>query len=76
MKTTIELPDSLAREAKVLARDQGVTLRQLMIEGLRLELERRSAEHRVDFEFPTVRGNGLQAGVELADLSRLAYDLP
>jgi hypothetical protein len=74
MRTTIELPDSLAREAKEFARLQGVTLGELVIEGLRLELDRRSASGRADLDFPTVGGKGLQAGVALSDLSRMAYD--
>lgn len=34
MKTTIELPDSVVREAKVLAAQRGTTLRALVLEGL------------------------------------------
>jgi len=33
MKTTIELPDALAREAKEFARERGTTLRDLVVEG-------------------------------------------
>jgi hypothetical protein len=76
MKTTIELPDALAREAKNLARDQGVTLRELVVVGLRNELERRTtAQSHVDFDFPVVEGR-LQAGVDPHDLLSYAYDFP
>lgn len=34
MKTTIELPDSLARKAKLLATERQTTLRALVIQGL------------------------------------------
>ncbi len=34
MKTTIELPDPLFRQAKVLAARRGTTLRELVVEGL------------------------------------------
>lgn len=34
MKTTIELPDPIARKAKVAAAKRGTTLRALMIQGL------------------------------------------
>ncbi len=34
MKTTIELPDTLLRRAKVVAAQRGATLRELVIEGL------------------------------------------
>lgn len=36
MKTTIELPDPLFRRAKVVAAQRGATLRELVIEGLKL----------------------------------------
>jgi len=76
MKTTIELPDALANEAKELARTQGATLRELMVSGLRREIERRSAPSpQVDFNFPVVEGC-LQAGVDPHDLLSYAYDLP
>lgn len=35
MKTTLDLPDSLLAEAKAVARERRLTLRQLMEEGLR-----------------------------------------
>lgn len=76
MKTTIELPDALAAEARDFARERHTTLRDLVVEGLRAELTRRRAPGpRVDFIFPTVRGKGLQAGVEPDHLTELAYDL-
>lgn len=34
MKTTIELPDQLAREAKLFAAERGTTLRSLVLQGL------------------------------------------
>lgn len=77
MKTTIELPDSLARDAKALARKQGVTLRELVVNGLRHEIESRSAPPvPVDFCFPAVTGEGLYPGVDPSQLTSLAYDLP
>lgn len=77
MKTTIEVPDALAAEAKAVARDQGTTLRDLVVQGLRSEVERRrSPAQRVDFVFPTVDGRGLRPDVDPAHLTDLAYDLP
>lgn len=76
MKTTIELPDALACAAKKFAREQGTTLRDLVVEGLRAEVERRSSVHRVDFQFRTVAGEGLRVNVEPRRLTDLAYDLP
>jgi hypothetical protein len=39
MKTTIEIPDDLFRQAKVLAALQGIRLRELVEYGLRLAIE-------------------------------------
>lgn len=35
MKTTLELPDSLLRRAKILAAQRGTTLKELVVDGLR-----------------------------------------
>lgn len=42
MKTTIELPDQLAREAKRVAAESGTSLKSLLEEALRNELDRRT----------------------------------
>jgi len=77
MKTTIDLPDALAAEARKVARAQGASLRELVVAGLRTEVKRRTAAApRVDFSFVTVNGDGLQPGVDAAHLTELAYDLP
>jgi hypothetical protein len=77
MKTTIELPDALAARAREVARAQGATLRELVVDGLRSEVERRTTRApRIDFTFVTVDGEGLQAGVDPATLLDYAYDLP
>jgi predicted component of type VI protein secretion system len=46
VKTTIEVPDSLYRRAKSEAALRGRKLKDLVEEGLRLVLERRSRENR------------------------------
>lgn len=53
MKTTVELPDRLLEEVKRVAREEGTSMRELMIEGLRSELARRRSRVKVDFVFPT-----------------------
>jgi hypothetical protein len=35
MKTTIDIPDALAQEAKSVVREGGTTLRELVVTGLR-----------------------------------------
>ena len=38
MKTTIELPDHLLRQAKILAVEQGLSLKEVMTEALQAHL--------------------------------------
>ena len=59
MKTTIEIPDALAEDARRVARAGGTTLRDLVVSGLMAEVERRRNAPRVEFTFPTVGGRGL-----------------
>lgn len=59
MKTTIEIPDALAEDARQVARAGGTTLRDLVVTGLMAEVERRRNAPRVEFTFPTVGGRGL-----------------
>lgn len=76
MKTTIDLPDALAEEAKTIAHEHGTTLRELVISGLRTELDRRSSIGPVDFVFPTMKGHGLVADLEAGDVLTRSYGLP
>ena len=46
MKTTIELPDAMFRQAKAVAATRGVTLRHYFTEALRAQLGRSAAEDR------------------------------
>jgi hypothetical protein len=41
MKTTLDIPDVLFREAKMIAARDGTTLRALVTQALQLELQRR-----------------------------------
>ena len=47
MKTTIEFPDSLVREAKMIAARDGTTLRALATRGLQGEVRRRSTSEGI-----------------------------
>ncbi len=75
MKTTVDLPDDLVRQVKRLAHEHGVTMRELMVDGLRHEIETRSRPAaRMDLVFPTADGDGLQPGVTEDTLLGYAYD--
>ncbi|MDN5571357.1 MAG: hypothetical protein L0G22_08920 [Propionibacteriaceae bacterium] len=76
MKTTIDIPDGLAAEAKALARDTGTSLRDLVLSGLRSEVTVRRAQPRADFSFPTVSGEGLVAELKPEAMIARSYGLP
>jgi hypothetical protein len=74
MKTTIELDDDLARRAKEEAARRGVTLRQLVEDGLRgILLPRKRGKSRFRLDVPVVTGSA-PAAVDVADRDAL-YDL-
>ena len=73
MKTTIDIPDALAQDAKRLVRESGVTLRDLVVTGLRAEVARRRSAPRIDFVFPTIGGNGLVADLAPGDVIDRSY---
>jgi hypothetical protein len=60
MKTTVDLPAALVREAQDVARAEGTTLRALVEDGLRVALERRRSESRFRLPDASVDGNGLR----------------
>jgi hypothetical protein len=64
MKTTIEIPDDLLEEAKVLARADRTTLRSLVVEGLRWAISRRKKKtERFTLRDAGMSGRGVQPGV-------------
>jgi hypothetical protein len=72
MKTTIELPSSLLREAKALAARERTTLRALIEEALRATLKRRKEKPQPFLvRDARVGGEGLHPGWDLDDFSKL-----
>jgi hypothetical protein len=43
MRTTVDIPDEMFRKVKVMAAEQGVTVRELVLEGLEIVLRARKA---------------------------------
>lgn len=80
MRTTIDLPDDVLAEAKVVTQRSGGTLRELVVEGLILALARRQSLQG-SYRLPdcAVAGRGLRPEVSSApwsSLRDLAYGIP
>jgi hypothetical protein len=59
MKTTIDIADDLLLRSKRLSREQHTTLRELVAEGLRHELEKRAGSRPFCAKPVTFGGEGL-----------------
>jgi hypothetical protein len=77
MKTTVNMADGLFEEARRVAEEEGVPLKELIETGLRREVERRRApQRRFRLRDASVGGEGLQPGVDISDREswhRLVY---
>ena len=71
MKTTVEIPDTLMKEARKLASKQRTTLRVLIVEGLRRVLTERRSAAGFRLRKAGFKGNGLQPEVVGAPWERL-----
>ena len=75
MKTTVEIPDSLLRDAKEYAARQGIPLRQVVARGLQMVL---TGSHPVGRRFRlrtiTTRGEGLDCGEDWNTVRSLIYE--
>lgn len=66
------IPDDVLREAKLAAARSGRTLSDLVEDGLRVLLGRRSAPTSTAAALPVFGGSGLRPGVDLEDKEGLA----
>ena len=79
MKTTIQIADSLFREAHRVARQESTTLRALVEEGLRRAIAERRSRRSKRFRLRqvTFKGRGLQphlAGATWDQILDLSYE--
>jgi hypothetical protein len=77
MKTTVEIADALAREAKELAGRERTTLRELIDAGLRAILRERRKAPAFRLRDASFGGNGLQPefrGVDWERIREAAYE--
>jgi len=75
MKTAIDLPDQLIKQARRVARQEGSTLRALVEEGLQRSLKaRQQASHR-ELDFPSYGGSGVTEEFKGASWSRFRDEI-
>lgn len=77
MKTTVEVPDSLFREAKKLATAERTTMRAFLEEGLRRILADRKLNGTFRLRKFTFKGEGLQhhiAGSSWEHIRNIIYE--
>lgn len=71
MKTTIEITDSLLKEAREEATKEGRTVRELVEEGLRRLLAERKRAGEFHMRKATYKGKGLQREIEEGSWERI-----
>ena len=71
MRTTVDIPDALLREAKRRAAQDGKTLGQVVEDALRSSFQRLDAAAPVPVALPTYGEGGLLPGVDLDDSASL-----
>jgi len=70
MKTTIDIADDLISRARLVQKRDGVTLRTLVEDGLRLVLDRDARKPKYRF-VPVVAGTPYQRGMAVPDVNAL-----
>jgi hypothetical protein len=70
VKTTIDIADDLISRAKLVQKRDGVTLRALVEDGLRLVLDREARKPKYRF-VPVVAGTPYRSGAAVPDVNAL-----
>jgi len=70
VKTTIDIADDLISRAKIVQKRDGVTLRALVEDGLRMVLDRDARQPAYRFE-PIVAGEPYRKGMDVPDVNAL-----
>jgi hypothetical protein len=77
MKTTIQIPDSLFEEARMLAHRERTTLKSLVEEGLRKVISERKRKNSFRLRKASFKGGGLQAnatGASWEEIREKSYE--
>ena len=74
MKTTVDIPDSLFREAKACAESRGIPLRQVVEEGLRTVIQQNKRIHKkFRLRDSSFGGKGLQSNLSWPEIRQKIY---
>jgi hypothetical protein len=71
MRTSIDIPDPLLRRARKLARERGVSLKQLFIDGLRSVVDGESSGPPHSMKDHSFGEGGLVNGLSWSDTERM-----
>jgi len=72
MRTTLNIPDKVLREARIRAAECHESLTEYITEAIQKSLQVDARETKpVVYKIPTFRGKGLRSGVDLDDTSSL-----
>jgi hypothetical protein len=74
MKTTVEIPDALFREAKEYAAQHGIPLREVLERGLRTILAGSPPNRRFRLRTVTTKGEGLVCDGDWSTIRSLIYE--
>jgi hypothetical protein len=75
MKTTVEIPDTLLRQAKAYAAREGIPMRELFERGLRRVLgEPAAPRRRFRLKTVTTKGEGLVCDGDWSTIRSLLYE--
>ena len=75
VKTTVEIADTLFAEAKSLAQSKGLTLRQLIEEGLRESIRQHSGRRpKFRLKDGSVGGKGMQRDYTWEEIMEMCYE--
>ena len=55
MRTSLDIPESIYRELKIRAATEGVTIREVILGGLEMRLQRPSSAPPSRFKVPVIR---------------------
>jgi hypothetical protein len=74
MKTTVDLPDSILRQARIYAANHGITLREVFERGVQAVIEGRATGKKFRLKTVVTKGEGLICDDDWAKIRSLIYE--